>query len=210
MKGIWKNYLTDDEIKILLFIVIFGIIGIGLKYTSLIAKDEAGTVQELDISKDYEIKYDLLTVTKQELISIPGIGEKRAADILSYRDQHGFSSNTDLMLVKGIGTATFKKIENYFQDFGPVLDMPFSETKQQPDQTDPAIDKGSRVNINTASVEELIQLKGIGKTKAEAIIEYRKINKEFQKVDDLIKVKGIGEKTLDKIREKICIGVDDE
>jgi competence protein ComEA len=53
------------------------------------------------------------------------------------------------------------------------------------------------VDINTASKKELSSLKGIGDTKAEAIIAYRKANC-FKNVKELVKVKGIGAKTVEK------------
>ena len=46
-------------------------------------------------------------------------------------------------------------------------------------------------------------IKGVGETKAEAIITYRKENGEFKSVDDLINVKGIGQTTIDKHREQL-------
>ena len=60
----------------------------------------------------------------------------------------------------------------------------------------------SAVNINTASKEELMTLKGIGETTAEAIIEYRKENK-FTKIEDIKNVKGIGDKKFESIKEDI-------
>ena len=51
-----------------------------------------------------------------------------------------------------------------------------------------------KVNINTATIEQLQQVKGIGPKIAAAIIEYRKEHGAFEDVDDLLKVKGIGEK----------------
>ena len=58
------------------------------------------------------------------------------------------------------------------------------------------------VNINTASKEELMSLKGIGETTANNIIEYRKENK-FKKIEDLKNVKGIGDKKFESIKEDI-------
>ena len=58
------------------------------------------------------------------------------------------------------------------------------------------------VNINSASKEELMTLKGIGETTAEAIIEYRKENK-FTKIEDIKNVKGIGDKKFESIKEDI-------
>lgn len=62
------------------------------------------------------------------------------------------------------------------------------------------------VNINSASVEELQKsLKGIGKVKAQAIVDYRTANGPFATVDQLLEVKGIGKGTLDKNRDRISL-----
>lgn len=63
----------------------------------------------------------------------------------------------------------------------------------------------SAVDINSATVEELATLNGIGEKKAEAILEYSK-NKCFEKVEDLAAVKGISSKTIEKNRENIKVG----
>ena len=62
------------------------------------------------------------------------------------------------------------------------------------------------VNVNTASAEELAEgLKGVGATKAEAIIEYRNANGKFMHIDELVNVKGIGIRTVDLNREVITL-----
>ncbi|QRY78718.1 ComEA family DNA-binding protein [Pseudomonas sp. PDNC002] len=62
------------------------------------------------------------------------------------------------------------------------------------------------VNINTASVEELQKsLKGIGKVKAQAIVDYRAANGPFATIDQLLEVKGIGKATLEKNRDRITL-----
>ena len=63
--------------------------------------------------------------------------------------------------------------------------------------------KEERVNINTATVEELKTLKGVGEKKAEAIIEYRKKNGSFKTKEDLMKVRGIGKKLFESFQERI-------
>ena len=63
--------------------------------------------------------------------------------------------------------------------------------------------KEGKVNINTATVEELKTLKGVGEKKAEAIIEYRKKNGSFKTKEDLMKVRGIGKKLFESFQERI-------
>ncbi len=59
------------------------------------------------------------------------------------------------------------------------------------------------VNINEASLEELMTLEGIGKEKAESIIKYREENGPFEEIEDIKNVSGIGESVYAKIKENI-------
>lgn len=63
----------------------------------------------------------------------------------------------------------------------------------------------SKVNINTATVEEFTSLNGVGPAKAKAIVEYRKQIGEFKSTEELTMVKGIGEATVSKNKEKITL-----
>ncbi len=61
------------------------------------------------------------------------------------------------------------------------------------------------ININTADIETLASLNGIGQSKAEAIIAYREANGPFQTADDLVNVKGIGEVTVEKNADSLTV-----
>lgn len=62
----------------------------------------------------------------------------------------------------------------------------------------------SLVNINTASKEELMNVSGIGASKADSIIAYR-IKMPFSKIEDIMNVSGIGESLFDKIKKYITV-----
>lgn len=62
------------------------------------------------------------------------------------------------------------------------------------------------VDLNTASMEELDSLRGIGPVKAQAIIDYRNKNGMFKSVDDLNNVNGFGDKTVEKLRSSLTVG----
>lgn len=65
--------------------------------------------------------------------------------------------------------------------------------------------KTSIVNINTASINELKTLTGIGESKAKAIISYREKNGGFKSIDEIKKVSGIGNATYEKFKDNITI-----
>jgi len=62
------------------------------------------------------------------------------------------------------------------------------------------------VDLNAATPAELDALKGVGPSKAKAIIDYRDKNGPFKSVDELAKVKGFGAKTVDKLRPELTVG----
>ena len=62
-----------------------------------------------------------------------------------------------------------------------------------------------KVNINTATVEEIAKLEKIGPKYAERIVQYRKDHGPFEKPEDITKVKGIGPKTFELNKNKITV-----
>lgn len=65
--------------------------------------------------------------------------------------------------------------------------------------------KVSRVNINTASKEELMSLRGIGESRAEDIIRYREKYGGFQSIEDIMNVSGIKDAAFEKIKDSITV-----
>ncbi|MCR4924164.1 MAG: ComEA family DNA-binding protein [Lachnospiraceae bacterium] len=65
--------------------------------------------------------------------------------------------------------------------------------------------KGTMVNINTASKEELMTLNGVGESKAEKIIAFREENGKFNAIEDIMNITGIKEGMFNKIKDSICV-----
>ena len=65
---------------------------------------------------------------------------------------------------------------------------------------------GGIVDVNRASQEELTSLKGIGPVLAKNIVDYRQKNGPFRSVEDLLQVKGIGAKKLEGLRDNVSLG----
>ena len=73
----------------------------------------------------------------------------------------------------------------------------------------PAVTRGTGeglVNINTAGLEELMSLPGIGERRAQAILDDREENGPYRYPEELVRVKGIGEGILENILDQITTG----
>ncbi|WP_296115707.1 helix-hairpin-helix domain-containing protein [uncultured Eubacterium sp.] len=89
---------------------------------------------------------------------------------------------------------------------GQKLQIPFQgEVSELQGSDNGEITTDSRVNINTASVEELMTLKGIGQTRAEQILEYREKYGSFANPEAIMNVDGIKQGTYDKIKDNIRV-----
>ena len=99
---------------------------------------------------------------------------------------------------------------------GEQIDVPsiHDEVNVQEDQTAPSGQASSsvssgisagKVNLNTATSQELQTLSGIGQSKADKIIAYREANGPFKSIEELTEVSGIGEKTFESLKDAICI-----
>ena len=85
--------------------------------------------------------------------------------------------------------------------------FPATETTEQPQETPGALrDSDGKININTATRSELMDLTGVGEVIAGRIVDYRESNGPFSTIEDLMKVSGIGEKRFEAIQDRITVG----
>ena len=140
----------------------------------------------LEESKKSEAQHDELedsemsleSVTLTELMTLHGMEEEIAVEVIRYIRNHDIKSIDELLELEGIDKQTLKVW---------------------------AEDLHSRVDINKAGIKSLGKIKAIGKKLAEKIVEFRKKHGPFEKIEDMLKIKGLGKKKLAKIRDHIAI-----
>ncbi len=104
---------------------------------------------------------------------------------------------------------------SYYKKSHPPININFQKPFQKDDtlqkndtlqgELDHLLIEAKSVNINQASLEELMKLKGVGPVLAHRIIEYRRQNGFFQSKEGLKKVKGIGPKKFDAIKDYVVV-----
>jgi len=183
--------------------------GLFLSHYKLVYASNAISEQVENLKKEIETDYiqtfDLNTATYDELLTVKGIGPKKATDIIEYRKGKSFTSVEQLTEIKGIGKKTLEKLSPFFfvvKDDKPTFFV-VSTDSQPTKQKD--LPMNQKIDILTASQSELLKLNGIGEVKAKAIIEYRETH-TISTFEDLLNIKGIGPKILEKIKQQAIIG----
>ena len=87
---------------------------------------------------------------------------------------------------------------------GSQIRIPSKKSGKSVEKAQDDVSEG-KVNINTASREELMTLNGIGESKASQIISYREANGAFEKIDDIMNITGIKEGVFSKIKDYIIV-----
>ncbi|WP_201352145.1 helix-hairpin-helix domain-containing protein [Hydrogenimonas urashimensis] len=129
-----------------------------------------------DALEDSEMSLESVTLT--ELMTLHGMEEEIAVEVIRYIHSHDIKSLDELLELEGIDKQTLKV---------------WAEALH------------SKTDVNKASTKALAKIKNIGKKLAEKIVEFREKHGPFEKLEDLMKVKGLGKKKFEKIKEHLAI-----
>lgn len=209
-------------IIVIAFIIIgvFLIINTNKSNTKVDAKIEKSNIEKVDTKNtNNKIKVDIKGAVKK-----PGVysvtDDKRVIDVI--KSAGGLNSNantnyinlsakiTDEMVIWVYTNSEINKLKlnNNSTEYMikscncPVVDNTTCLSNSNSNKTS---NKNNMVNINTANIEELTSLTGIGESKAKSIIEYRTKNGKFKKIEDIMNVTGIGESAYNKIKNIITV-----
>lgn len=92
------------------------------------------------------------------------------------------------------------------EDAEQIIVLTTQEVQERKEQIRQQAEEAGLVNINTADVSQLMQLNGIGQSRAEAIVAYREQCGQFKQIEDIQMVTGIKAGLYEKIKDKITVG----
>lgn len=188
----------------------------------LILKDKANSQEEIYVlseeemtqnKSDNEIKEEEnLNINNKEItvyisgaVKSPGIvtlnqGERLATAV---EKVGGMTDKADL---NGINMAVKLEDEMHYiiPKFGEVIESN-SQHSNNTISDNSTTNKTSKININTATIEELDELPGVGEATATKILNHRDESGNFKSIEEIKNVNGIGDKKYENIKELICV-----
>lgn len=205
--------------KIIIFILILFICPIGLVIKDkLESKDDIYVLTEEEKSSDesmeeQEIKKEENNITDKKItvyvsgaVNKPGIVTLNEGDRLAKAVEKvgGTTKKADL---NGINMAIKLQDEMHYivPKIGEVVKDSASEVVSEGNFNQAESSKTSQININTATIEELDKLPGVGEATANKIVNHRSENGEFKSIEEIKNVNGIGDKKFEEMKNLICV-----
>ena len=215
----YKYVMTIFLFMLIIFYIVFVKVNLKSKEKNLV--DNQVVINEVE-KVEVDLKDDLVYVDIKGAVKKPGVykinSDKKIIDVITIAGGLMENANTDNInlskkvtdeMVIIIYTDEEVKNSNIVDTVIKVIDKECVCPNIQNDGcinteiNDSITNVNNIININTASLEELMSINGLGEAKAKAIIKYREENGYFKIIDDLLNVSGIGEALLEKIKEYI-------
>lgn len=220
------NYIKENMFKVIIItLLLFLYVGSFIYISTKIIKTESKPEDKVDmLAKEDKEKEKEETNTKEIVVDIKGSVKKpgvykikensRVTDAIEAAGGLVKNANTRFinlskLLHDGDVVVIYsnEEIEEARKKETIVVETPCvcEEVKNDACYKEETKDTNGKVNINTATITELMTLTGIGESKAKLIIEYRIKNGNFKDIKDIMKVKGISETLFSKFKENITI-----
>jgi competence ComEA-like helix-hairpin-helix protein len=158
-------------------------------------------------------RIELNSADHAELLQLPGVGDSLAQRIEDYRRRHGpFQDVNQLAAVRGVGPKTLERLrpwlrvrsESSTNAVAPTANKPGRSSNAPRERTRKEAAISKPIELNGATLEDLLLLPGIGLKRAQRIIEERE-KAPFRSVDELSRVPGIGRITVDRLRPYVTV-----
>lgn len=215
----YKYVITIFLFMLIIFYIVFVKVNLKSKEKNLV--DNQVVINEVE-KVEVDLKDDLVYVDIKGAVKKPGVykinSDKKIIDVITMAGGLMENANTDNInlskkvtdeMVIIIYTNEEVKNSNIVDTVIKVIDKECVCPNIQNDGcinteiNDLITNVNKTININTATLEELMSINGLGEAKAKAIIKYREENGYFKIIDDLLNVSGIGEALFEKIKEYI-------
>ena len=215
----YKYVMTIFLFMLIIFYIVFVKVNLKSKEKNLV--DNQVVINEVE-KVEVDLKDDLVYVDIKGAVKKPGVykinSDKKIIDVITMAGGLMENANTDNInlskkvtdeMVIIIYTDEEVKNSNIVDTVIKVIDKECVCPNIQNDGcinteiNDSITNVNKTSNINTATLEELMSINGLGEAKAKAIIKYREENGYFKIIDDLLNVSGIGEALFEKIKEYI-------
>lgn len=209
---------TRKEQMVILILVIIIISILGVKLLNNNKKDveyeDEDLIEDLDVKEEVKpveepIKLDSESIKEDIVIHITGAVNKPGIFTLKLGDRvndaveaaGGLTLEADETRINLAKRISDEEKIHIYKIGEEEIDNGSSTINETDDNTET---NNGKININTATQNELESLSGIGAVKANNIIHYRN-NKKFDSIEEIMNVDGVGEKTFENIKERITI-----
>lgn len=221
------SYIKENMIKVIVItLLLFLYVGSFIYISTKIIKTEKGSENETNVLAKEDLKEETNTETsvKEIVVDVKGSVKKpgvykikensRVTDAIDAAGGLSKNANTRFinlskLLSDGDVVVIYsnEEIEDAKKEDKIVVETPCicEEVKNDACYKEETTNTNGKININTATINELMTLTGIGESKAKLIIEYRTQNGNFKDIKDIMKVKGISETLFSKFKENITI-----